>query len=207
MELKKLLLIYKKNLQQITLLGFFGLIMGSVFFYIPKNYYTTGSLYITSKVDPDNTNYFNYDGYYAQQTALNYTNTVLAILESKPILTNALSKLNIDTNDKVLKRYKRNIIVIKESPQVIKFTVKGKTSEDSQKLWNNLVDLTVEDLNRINNQNGDSNLSINKIGNTIFTSQYYYPAYLHITLGILVFIFLDLVYLTSKEYLKEDLKK
>lgn len=207
MELKKLLTIYKRNLKQLSLFVILGLITGTIFFYIPKNYYTTGSLYITSKVDPDNNSYFNYDGYYAQQTALNYTNTVLATLESKPILTNALNNLSIVTNDKVLKKYKRNIIVVKESPQVIKFTVKGKTPENSQELWNNLVELTVNDLNRINNQSGDNNLSINKIGNTIFTSQYYYPLYLHIILGILIFIFLDLIYLTSKEYLKEDFKK
>jgi capsular polysaccharide biosynthesis protein len=206
-ELKKLLIIYKNNIKQLILFIILGLTLGTISFYVPKSYYTTGSLYVTSKVDPDNTSYFNYDGYYAQQTALNYTNTVLATLESKPIIATALYKIDINVNDQVLKKYKRNIIVIKESPQVIKFTVKGKTPEESKKLWNNLVDFTVEDLNRINIQNGDNNLSINKIGNTIFTSQYYYPIYMHIILGILIFTFLDLVYLTSREYLKEDLKK
>lgn len=183
-----------------------GMLLGLLFFYIPKKYYTTGSLYITRKVSTNEASYYSYDGYYSQQVALSYTNTVLATLESKDILSKSLNSMAIDINDKNLRKYKNNIEGKKEGPQMITFTVKGNTKENTEMLWNNLIKETTEKLNLINADSGDKNISINKLVEKPVTVQLHYPLYICLIFGSLIMLFINFMFLTFKTYLKENTK-
>lgn len=206
MELKKLINIFKKNYISLLTSLVLGLVIGLFCYYLPQEWYATGSLYITRKVNNTVEGYFSYDGYYGQQTALTYTNTVLATLESKDMLSSALKEMNINVDDKTLRKYNKNITGKKEGPQLITFTVKGNTAMEANNMWKYLVSNSTNKLHEINMNTGDANLNINKVLAEPVVTQLNYPLYLYLLGGALTLLFINLIRLTMQTYLKEGSK-
>lgn len=171
MELKELIDAIYTNKKLLVIFAFIGLFTGSALFYLPAKFISTGSLYITRSVE-NTDKYFTYEGYYSQQTAVAYTNTALALLESIDVKTQALEKAGLEPNSYNLRKYSKLVDVKKNGPQLITLTVKDNSFEKSQNLWNSIADSFIK-YSEEANVNTDPNLKVLKISpNPVVKPQY-----------------------------------
>ncbi|RJR26944.1 hypothetical protein C4561_04165 [candidate division WWE3 bacterium] len=201
MELKDLIKKLKKEIRSLVMFVLVGTGLGLVLYNIPAKYISTGSFYI-QRTTENSSNYFTYEGYYGQQTALSYTNTVAALLESVDLRTLALAKLNVPVNEVTLRKYQRFISVNKDGPQLISLTVKGNTHEESKGLWeslsSSLIDTTVDI-----NKSGDANLSISKITDEPVVKKEYKSIWINLSAGFGLGLIAGILFISFKEYFKK----
>lgn len=200
MELKRLIKIFLKN--NVLLAGsvIVGIILGAAIYYLPHKYSATGSFFVTRSTEPNTSEFFTYEGYYGQQTALSYTNTVIALLGSPDIRKTALSNLGIPVNEKTLRTFGRNIQTKKAGPQLITMTIRNENPEQALNLWNEtskVLILTAADIN----QNGDPNLHISTLLDKPVIKEPYRPLPIYITGGIFFSILAASIFISLKEYL------
>ncbi len=161
-----------------------GVTFGSIYYALPKNFTGIGSFYVTRRSENSTLQYFNYEGYYSQQAALSYTNTIVALLESYDIRNKSMQKLGIPTTEESLRKYGKLIKVKKVGPQIITLTIKESTKETAQKLWNTVANTLIEESKKMNAE-GDTNLSIAKISENIVIKKSYDSVALDLLLGAL----------------------
>jgi len=201
MELRDISKILRKYRRKIVFLAIAGFAFGVMVSLLPPKYISSGSLYVKREANPG-TGYFTYEGYYAQQTAMSYTNSVVAILESPDIKKKVLGLMNIPVNEKTIRELGRTIKVKKTGPQVILVTVKNKNYDISMEVW----DKTVNSLMGITadmNKNGDENLGISLISERPVVKEGYKSPYLFGIAGSLITLTLSLFFISVKEYLKD----
>jgi capsular polysaccharide biosynthesis protein len=201
MEIKdvyKKIIKHKKNLA-LSLLG--GTLLGIILYSLPSRYVASGSFFVNRKINPEN-GYFTYEGYYGQQTALAYTNSILALMESVDIKKMVLESNNMQLNSKNINTLNKIIKARKTGPQVISLTVKGKTYEEAKKLWNSVSDITIATTYQINRK-GDENLSISPLSPQPMVALSYKSIYLYTLAGTLFSLATALFIITLKEYFKD----
>ncbi len=205
MELKDILKTLKEN-KKLLLIGItIGILAGYSFFLLPQKYIASGSFYITRKTEEMSQEFFKYEGYYSQQAALSYTNTIAALFESLDITSKSLEKLNISTNEKNLRKYQKRINVVKAGPQLITLTVKEENFNLAKDFWNTLADTTINESLEMN-KNGDTNLNVSKVSKEPVVKEAYKSLPLDIVLGGILGGVFSLLYAAVNEYLKEDKK-
>lgn len=158
---------YLKHLYRYRFLILAGLLVGSLAgFYLaastPETYQATTSLYIQRKTQEPSDEYFTYEGYYAQQTAINHTDTVFRLLGSDEIIKQAAIKAGQEGTVAQTQALRGNITPFKASPQLIRVTVTQPTSEDAASLANGLSE-TIKQRTIELSQFGDQDLSIDQI--------------------------------------------
>lgn len=202
MELKQIYYTLK-NYKLVLLAAFiFGAAAGFAAFNFPRKHIATGSFYINRSVEFGNTRYFTYEGYYGQQNALAYANTVTALLESADLKSKSLQKLNISPNENNLRKLSRSISIKKTGPQLIVLAVKGNDAKSAVDTWNSLAS-TLLDTNKTINDNGDPFINISKISDSPVIQTEYRPLWLCISMGILFFDTLVIIYISLREYFKD----
>ena len=201
MELKDITKILKKYKRKIAFSAFIGFGFGALLTLLPPKYISSGSLYVKRGIDPS-LEYFTYEGYYAQQTALSYTNSIVAILESPDIKKKVLELMNLPVNERNIRELNRMIKVKKTGPQVIIVTVKNKNYDTSIGIWdktvNSLVGMTTD-----MNKNGDENLGVSLVSKQPVVKRSYKSFYLFSIAGSLIALTLSLFFISIKEYLKD----
>lgn len=183
MELKEVLIFFKKDYLPILLTGVVFALAGSVIYYLlPPSYNASGSFYIKREIDESGGNYFTYEGYYSQQTALSYTNTLIGIFESVDIKSKALKDLDIEVNEQSIRGFGRNMKVKKSGPQLITLTVKGNTPKNAQATWLAITKATITTAN-ILNTNGDSKLTVSQLAESPVVKMSFRNLYVNIFVG------------------------
>ena len=202
MEIKD---IYKKLIKYRFSLGLClvgGALLGIIFYFMPSKYVAVGSFFVNRKISPENS-FFTYEGYYGQQTALTYTNSVLSLMGSIDIRKMVLESNKIPPTSKNMNILNRAIRVTKTGPQVILLTVKANTYEDAKRLWNSVSNVTVATAFEINS-NGDENLSISPVSPQPLVGIPYKSIYLYGIVGALVSLTLASFFVCLKEYFKSN---
>ncbi len=172
MELKEIINTVSKYLKLITAIALIGGLVGTALYYaLPKKYYASGSLVIFRTIENGEGRYFTYEGYYGQQTAQAFTNTVAGLLESLEIKRIALEEKDMPVNEQTIRKVSRMIRIKKASPQIITVITTGYTSDEALQLWNSVADNTIGKANEIN-KTGDPNLQIAKIDRPVVKEQF-----------------------------------
>lgn len=169
-------------------------------YFLPAKYISTGSFFITRNIE-NSTSYFTYEGFYSQQTAQSYTNTVLALLESQDILNNSLQDLHINTDEYNLRKYSKYIDAKKAGPQIITLTVKGKSEQNSTELWFALAKNLSSKFSEISSK-GDNKIALVQVYDKPVVKQEYKFLPLNIVSGFLTGILASYLIMAAKEYLK-----
>jgi capsular polysaccharide biosynthesis protein len=201
MELKEIVKNLKKHNKILFLSAVVGILCGYLVYLAPKPYYATGSFYIKRAVDSTKFKYFTYEGYYAQQTGLSYTNNVLALLESLDIRKEAMENLNLPTDTINLRKYSSMIRVKKSGPQIITLTVKGKTPTQAEGLWNSIANTAISKNEKIN-INGDPLLSISRVSESPVVRDQSKPLWLCLVVGFVFIPSFLIVGISLREYFK-----
>lgn len=202
MEFREFVFFLKKNILQILIVGvIFAVLSVLAFFFLPVRYKATGSLFITRKADETSAELFTYEGYYAQQTAHSYTNTIGGLLESVDIKKKVLESLEIPVTQRTIRRLSRQLQIKRPALQLLVVEVKGKTAGEARSLWLSLVDEVVEvslDINKV----GDSSISVLQLSDLPVVQPTYRNVYLFGLVGFGFGLFLGVLISALKEYFK-----
>lgn len=119
MELRELTKIFKKNIVAILVFGLFGLILALLISYkLPSGFSQSQSFYIVPPQVIPQTNY-DYEGYYAQAKARDFTDTAVAILETADFT----SEVGLPSV---------SLSVRKVAPQVLRLTAVAKDPQETE---------------------------------------------------------------------------
>lgn len=159
-ELKDYLSLFRKHLRLI-LGGAFVVAVGAllVAYFLPPCYEASATLYVARKVEESEGDYFTYEGYYGQQTAERYTETVVGFLTSEDIIRQALRKVAKSDDPEAVKEVFRNLKARRTAPQLVSLKVKQRSAPEAQYLWKALSEAVIETTNYLN-QESDKKLTI-----------------------------------------------
>ncbi|MCG2686269.1 Wzz/FepE/Etk N-terminal domain-containing protein [Candidatus Parcubacteria bacterium] len=147
MELREFFKFIKRNSRLILAGGavFLALGLGLAFLW-PVQFEATGHLFVgrETAVSGVPNEYFDYEGYYAQQTAQNYTPTVIAFLESDDVLNLAMEEVGISLSEATLRPTKRSAHLRQAGPQMIEVRVTHSSAASATKFWEVLVGAGLE---------------------------------------------------------------
>ena len=164
MELKELLEILNKH--RLFSLGsavvFAGVaLIGSM--QIPALHKAQMTLYIKREAQPANEEFYNYDGYYAQQAAERYTDTVAGLLRTKDTLQKSLQDIGAPADQRTLRDIQKKLEVEKTAPQLVQIKASKRLNYDEgwqpAELVKALATNTVEREDALN-KNGDAAFSV-----------------------------------------------
>ena len=178
-----------------------GAIVGIGLYFLPPRYISSGSFYIKRSISAEK-NYFTYEGYYGQQTALAYTNSVVALAESLDLKKLVLEKMKVDVNEESLRKLSRMIRVRKTGPQIISITVKTDSYVESKNIWEKLSEVLLSKTYEIN-KDGDPNLMVVKVSDQPVVKQTYRSMYLFPLAGSFISLTLFSFFICIKGYLRD----
>mgnify|MGYP005835668569 CR=1 FL=1 len=206
MELRILLKNLKKNLKWLVFSSVIFLALGVLIYYaFPAKYVAVGSFYVTRKVNSaSESSFFTYEGYYANQTARSFAETVFGLFESRDSLSKALSNLNFVVTDGLLRRTARLISVKKPAPAVILLEVKGDSPVAARALWKEVSQVVILASDEINAAYGDHALKITPLRNDPVIQREYRNVYLNAVIGFVFGIGLFVFVESLKIYLKDN---
>jgi capsular polysaccharide biosynthesis protein len=201
-EIKDLYMLIKKEIRAIVLatllLGFAGVVL---FYILPPRYIAAGSFYVTRKVSNDfPTGFFEYEGFYAQQAASSYTETVIGLFESIDIRRKALLETGAEATDQNLRAAKKVIRAKKAGPQLITLNVKGKTPQHAGQLWIALSKVTLSTVEALN-QTGDTALTVSMVDDSPIIQMTFTSIYVNFVVGALVGLTSSIFILALKKHL------
>lgn len=201
MELKEFFQNILKNKALLAAFIALGLIIGTIYILMPPKYYATGSFLITRRVSPEEQEFFTYEGYYGQQTALSFTKTVTALIESEDVLSKSLSNMNLSVNQNSLRNLSKKVKVTNPGPQLITLQIKEESQENALKTWEAVSNSTIKTAQQTNMQ-GDPLLGISKISEQPVIKMQYKPLIPIISAAALSGVCLYLIIISLKEYSK-----
>lgn len=139
-----------------------GVIAASLAISAPDAYLATVSIYVQKEAAPPNTNYFTYEGYYAQQTAAAYAETALKLLANDEIVKRAAESANLPTDIASIASLKGGITSKMEAPQLIQIEVVMPNRDQAAGLAEGLSQAVRTRTAEIN-KTGDASLTIEQI--------------------------------------------
>lgn len=201
MELREIFKKIRKNKKMLIVCILVGLLAGILFHFLPSNYIASGSFYITRKED-NSESFFTYEGYYSQQTATTYTNSVVALAESVDVKKQVLEKVDLPIDDQNIRKINKSMSVKKTGPQIINITFKDKDLKKVKTIWQSISDILIETSKEIN-LNGDGKLTVVKISEEPFIKEGYKTLWMTGVAGIIFGCSLGLLIVSLKEYFKD----
>jgi capsular polysaccharide biosynthesis protein len=207
MELKNIIKTIKKHKSYLIVSSTVGLIIAIGYLLLPVKYYAVGSIFIGRSIDVS-FRYFTYEGYYGQQTAVSYTNTVASLLESPDVAKQTLQLLNQPVNQDTLKKLKRDLTIKKASPQsqIITITVKSNTSNKAKETWNALTSAISNTTTTVNNKS-DPYMQIVKVSPEPLIKEEFKSPFVFIPAGLLLGYTIGIFLICLKEYFTEGKNK
>ncbi len=207
MELKEMISFGKKYIKilvaSMVLMGIMGAL---AYYFLPLKHYATGSLFIRRSIYPYSESHFTYEGYYGQQAAMSYANSVIGLIESEDIRAQVLNTLEIPVNEKTFRKYERKIRTIKSGPQLIGLVVKESDPQEAEKLWQAVADSTINTMNGISRVN-DPFVGVIKISEDPIVREGYRNPVIYVLVGMGFGLMLSVSYLALFNYFKSNKKK
>lgn len=162
-ELKDYLFLFQKHARLI--LGgalIIAVVTVALSYFLPPYYEASASLYVARKIEDEGEEYFTYEGFYAQQTAERYTETVVGLLTSEDVVRQALRKVGKSDDSKSVKNVLRKVKARRIAPQLVSLKVRWGSVGEAQDLWKALSGSTIEATTALNRA-GDEQLSISPL--------------------------------------------
>ena len=139
-----------------------GLIGGAYSALTPDSYQATTTLYVQRQIDPANSQYFTYEGYYAQQVATSFTDTALKLLTDDEIVKRAAASAGLSTSEASIKKLKGKITSKKAAAQLLQYSVVLPTADQATRFSEGLAQALKSRTLELN-QAGDRNLSVDQV--------------------------------------------
>ena len=198
MRLERIIRYIKRNFRYIVLSAVLGGVFGLLIFYFyPFGYKATGSLFVSRRPDLIQREEFTYEGYYAQRASADYTQNVIAILESDNLFGRVLDEQGLVVNEENIRNLRKSVDVRKSASQLIYLKTKGNTKQQAEKLWNLVANEAVDMSDNLNQLEGDPNLSVQTLGEPVVLG-FYRDLILFSVVGVLVGAFVSTAIIFGK---------
>jgi capsular polysaccharide biosynthesis protein len=113
-------------------------------FFLPHSYKASGLLIVNRQAENSGAaNYFTYEGYYAEQTAQHYTDSIIGAIKSLSLQQLALKQAGLPSDSLAVKKFGSKVTVQKSGPQLITIFVSGDSPAIIKTLWQALSSQTV----------------------------------------------------------------
>lgn len=143
MELKEIFKIIKRRLL-LLIITVAVFVAGSIYFtFSNKDSYETSAM-ITVEATRENTNQYQYSGYYSIQSSDLFINTILGWIKSQNIVSEIYTKAGISFDSKDTKALGKKIYSQKVPPQNIVLTISNEDKENSKKIALATIDVIKE---------------------------------------------------------------
>ena len=179
-----------------------GVLGFASFKYLPQKYTASGSLLVSRKAQSSGVGAFSYEGYYAQQTARGYAETLIGFLESTDARKKALERLGVAADEINLRQAKRHVRAKKSAPQVVTLEVRRYDAYKAEDYWEALVAEVMEISTDFNNRFGDPLISVNLVDGSPVVYAAYRNVYINTLVGVGLGLTFGLFAVFTKEYLK-----
>jgi capsular polysaccharide biosynthesis protein len=199
MELKELINAYTKERNLIVGLVMVGLILSLVVYLLPAKYVSSGSLIVTRNTQRSD-EYFTYEGYYAQQTASEYTGTVEPLLEGLDVRKKALEKIGVEADQYNLRKLRKDTKVKRDGNQLLILEVKDHDKEIAAEKWNAIAESLIE-VSAVSNKKSDPDLNIVMISSVPITKMVYRSIWIYLMTGIFSGLLFGVIKVSFSEYL------
>ena len=127
-------------------------------------YQATTALFVQRQPDASasSTQYYTYDGFYAQQTAAAYTDNALKLLTNDEIVTKAAKTAGLRSDEASVAALKGSIVAKKDASQLIQLSVQLPKHDDAASFSTGLAEALKTRTNELN-QGGDRLLSVDQV--------------------------------------------
>lgn len=154
---------------------------------LPPLYEVSSSIFVSREITAPPTNFYSYDGYYSQQSAERFTDSLVGLLRNKEIVRQALLKSGKDGSD--VAGFSRRIKVKRLSPQLVAVSFADYREDFAVSFLGNLV-TEITTRVRTLNLRGDKLISLSVLENTPFVERKEFkPA----IIGLVAFFVLSLL--------------
>ncbi len=203
MELREYVKIIKRSLPLLVILaaGFGGL----AFFAsskMPTTYTASLTLYVKRQATEASADYYTFDGFYSQQAAEKFTETVVGFLKSKDILLASAKLADLPLDQESLKQLESSITIKQVAPQLVSLKVKKEEPNAAKTSCTALAQATTERINLLN-QTGDKSISVDLLNSEPLVEKNEPKVLLNSLVGILSGILLAFLYTFLKSYFSE----
>lgn len=203
MELKEFISLLKKNLVLLVILGAIGAALGAtVIVYLPIKWTSSQTYIIEKRSIKDNGAYFNYDGYYANQVGISYTNNLASLFESRDIKIKTLETLQTELIEKNIVDLNKNLKVKKLGPQVLQVTYQNFNKEKAENVLNASTENALKSLTASNWDSG-LDITITKINSSTSAVQNYINPYLTVSGATAITTLATILVLIVRDYLNK----
>lgn len=204
MELREYLQIIKKNLPLLIVLpAVLGGLAAWVSQQLPETYTASLTLYVKRQATEPSTDYYTFDGYYSQQAAEKFTETVVGFLKSKDILLASAKLADLPVDQESLEQLENSIKVRQEAPQLVSLKVTQEEATTAKKFCTALAQATTERINLLN-QTGDKAISVDLLNPEPLLVKNDPRLVLNTLVGLLSGALLGFLYIFLKEYFAES---
>lgn len=202
MDLLQILFFYKKYWLVILITSLiFATVFGVLTTQLKPWYEASTSIFIGREAQASSGNFYNYDGYYSQQAAERFTDTVVALLKNKDVIRMAGSKSGFGESatdvDKILSFLK----VKKQAPQVLTIIFTYSNKDKSISFIENLS-TEVTKRTGLLNEKGDKLLALNVVESKPFVEEKSFSPLVIFALVFALTLFIDSVVLSVLEALR-----
>lgn len=160
------------------------------------------ALYIQKDAEQSPLGDYTYDGYYAQQAAEAYTDTVVGLLESPDVMAEVLDQLEVD-RDTRFNEFHRSLKVEKTAPQIVLVSVTRQDVNEANQVVTQVADSVIKRVSTLN-EGLDNNLTVSLIGAEPLVQSNELPFLLTIIVAGLFGITLGGFGILCEYYLTED---
>jgi capsular polysaccharide biosynthesis protein len=200
MELQEYVSLFKKNLRLVILLPIvFGAVAFLVSLQLEPTYTASLTIYVKRQASEPTGDFYTFDGYYSQQAAEKFTETVVGFLESKDILLASAKLAGLPTDQESLGRLEGSIKVRQEAPQLVSLKVTQKDGAGAKKFAVALAQAATERINLLN-QTGDKAISVDLLNSEPLVSKNAVPVVVNTLAGVLAGALAAYLYVLLKEY-------
>jgi capsular polysaccharide biosynthesis protein len=202
MELKDYTTIIRKGLPLLIISATaFGLLAFFISQKLPTTYAASLTLFVKRQAAEANPDYYTFDGYYSQQAAEKFTETVVGFLQSKDILLASAKLADLPTDQKTLEQLESSIKIKQVAPQLVWLKVEQENGEEAKEFCTALAQATTERINLLN-QTGDKAISVDLLNPEPLVEKSEPKVVLNSLVGGLVGALLAFLYIFLKEYLE-----
>lgn len=207
MELKEIIKFYRKNLKFVVISSLLLACLGVLaYFYLPLKYQAAGSVFVKRVVYPYSEDHFTYEGYYGQQAAVSYTDSVIGLIKSVDVQSKALTKLGMKISEESLRQLDKKTRISKSGPQIVTIFIKDKQPLRAGEVWQALVDSTIETANQLKS-GGDPYMNVSKVSTEPIVKEGYKSLPIYCLAGLVLGFFFSTFFLAVKTYLSNTADK
>ena len=157
------------------------------------------TVYVKRQATEASTDYYTFDGYYSQQAAEKFTETVVGFLKSKDILLASAKLADLPTDQESLEQLESSIKIKQVAPQLVNLEVTKEEAEAARTFCTALAQATTERINLLN-QTGDKSISVDLLNTEPLVEKNEPKVLLNTLVGGLAGLLLASLYIFLKEY-------